>query len=199
MTEISDISDAAEILPGQIRDEPPPSPGEPVVEIRDLNVTFKTEDGPVYAVRGVDMDVRAGEVLGIVGESGSGKSVTMLAVLGLLPRTATVTGSVRYRGDELIGRRRKEMEAIRGEKIAMIFQDPLTALNPVHRVGHQISEAVRAHHRDISKTEALLARGGPARCRRHPAARGAREAVPARVLGWHATTGDDRDDDRERP
>src|SRR3954462_14329976 len=111
-------------LPGQLRDEAPPPPGETVLEIRDLNVTFKTEDGPVYAVRGLDLDLYAGEVLGVVGESGSGKSVTMLAVLGLLPRTATITGSVKYRGEELLGRKPKELQEIRGAKIAMIFQDP---------------------------------------------------------------------------
>src|SRR5262245_5971061 len=101
-----------EALPGQAATEPSPRAGEIVLEIRDLHVTFKTEDGPVYAVRGVDMDVRAGEVLGIVGESGSGKSVAMLAVLGLLPRTATITGSVKYRGQELIGLKPKQLKDI---------------------------------------------------------------------------------------
>src|SRR5438477_10576894 len=92
-----------EFLPGQLPDEAPAAPGESVLEIRDLNVTFSTEDGPVFAVRGLDLDLSAGEVLGIVGESGSGKSVTMLAVLGLLPRTAKLKGSVKFRGEELLG------------------------------------------------------------------------------------------------
>jgi oligopeptide/dipeptide ABC transporter ATP-binding protein len=131
-----------------------PVAGESVLEIRDLNVTFKTEDGPVYAVRGINLDVAAGEVLGIVGESGSGKSVTMLATLGLLPRTAKVTGSAKFRGEELIGRKPKELQHIRGARIAMIFQDPLTALNPVHRVGKQITEAIRAHRSDMNEHEA---------------------------------------------
>jgi oligopeptide/dipeptide ABC transporter ATP-binding protein len=126
-----------------------------ILQVRDLEVTFKTEDGPVYAVRGLDLDVRADEVLGIVGESGSGKSVTMLAMLGLLPRTATITGSAKFRGEELIGRTQKELQPIRGAKIAMIFQDPLTALNPVHRVGVQIIEAIKAHNPDITNREAL--------------------------------------------
>ena len=98
---MSDVT--IEALPGLVRTEPPPRAGEPVLQIRDLHVTFRTEDGPVSAVRGVDMEVRASEVLGIVGESGSGKSVTMLAVLGLLPRTATITGSAKFRGEELLG------------------------------------------------------------------------------------------------
>ncbi len=119
--------------------------GEPVLEIRDLHVTFPTEDGPVYAVRGNDLVVHAGEVLGVVGESGSGKSVTMLAVMGLLHRTARISGSATFRGTELIGLEASEARKYRGAKIAMIFQDPLTALNPVLRVGDQIAEAVQAH------------------------------------------------------
>ena len=136
-------------------DAPHWSRGEPVLQIRGLNVTFRTEDGPVYAVRGVDLDVAAGEVLGIVGESGSGKSVTMLALLGLLPRTATITGSAKFHGEELIGRKSRFLQTIRGAKIGMIFQDPLTALNPVHRVGRQITEAIRAHRGDMSEHEAM--------------------------------------------
>jgi oligopeptide/dipeptide ABC transporter ATP-binding protein len=142
-----------ESVADDVIDETPPAPGESVLEIRDLHVTFKTEDGLVYAVRGVDLDLTAGEVLGIVGESGSGKSVTMLAVLGLLPRTATITGSAKFRGEELIGRKPKELQQIRGAKISMIFQDPLTALNPVHKVGSQIVEAIQAHN-DLSGRDA---------------------------------------------
>jgi peptide/nickel transport system ATP-binding protein len=123
--------------------------GEPVLEVQDLHVTFSTEDGPVYAVRGNDLVVHAGEVLGVVGESGSGKSVTMLAVMGLLHKTSQITGSAKFRGTELIGLEPNEARKYRGAKIAMIFQDPLTALNPVLRVGDQIAEAVRAHQ-DLS-------------------------------------------------
>ena len=134
--------------------EAPPEHEGPVLEIQDLTVTFGTEEGPVQAVRGVDLYVNDHEVLGIVGESGSGKSVTMLAVMGLLPNTATITGSARFRGQELLGREAAPAAGrLRGGKMAMIFQDPLTALNPVHRVGDQISEAVEAHHPDWSGKE----------------------------------------------
>jgi oligopeptide/dipeptide ABC transporter ATP-binding protein len=136
-------------------DQRPTAGSEPLLQVRDLHVTFKTEDGPVYAVRGVDLDLLPAEVLGIVGESGSGKSVTMLAVLGLLPKTATVSGSVKFRGEELLGRKPKELMPIRGAKISMIFQDPLTALNPVQRVGKQITEAIQAHHPDTSDADAM--------------------------------------------
>ena len=117
----------------------------PLLEVRDLVVHFPTHDGTVRAVDGISYDLRAGETLGIVGESGSGKSVSSLAVMGLLPKTAQVTGSIRFRGEELIGRSEKELQPIRGAQIAMIFQDALASLNPVHRVGDQIVEAMRVH------------------------------------------------------
>ncbi|MBA2309132.1 MAG: ABC transporter ATP-binding protein [Pseudonocardiales bacterium] len=127
---------------------------EPVFEVEDLHVTFPTDDGLVTAVRGVSYRLRPGEVLGIVGESGSGKSVTSLAVMGLLPATARVTGSARYRGRELLGASDSELSSIRGKNVAMIFQDPMTSLNPVYSVGYQIAEAVRAHN-DVSKQAAM--------------------------------------------
>ncbi|MFC5267236.1 ABC transporter ATP-binding protein [Kribbella qitaiheensis] len=122
---------------------------EIVLEVKDLTVSFPTEDGLVRAVRGVSYDLRQGEVLGIVGESGSGKSVTSKAVMGLLPGSAKVGGSVRFRGQELIGAPEKELQAVRGGRIAMVFQDPMTSLNPVYPVGDQIAEAVLAHN-DVS-------------------------------------------------
>ncbi|MFM7890543.1 MAG: ABC transporter ATP-binding protein, partial [Actinomycetota bacterium] len=118
-----------------------------VLEIRDLTVTFTTPLGPLAAVRGVDLDVRAGEMLAVVGESGSGKSVSFLAAMGLLPKTATVTGSVLLDGRQLVGASSKELRAVRGQLMSMIFQDPLSALNPVHRVGDQIAEMLQAHQK----------------------------------------------------
>ncbi|MEY2467994.1 MAG: glutathione transport system ATP-binding protein [Actinomycetota bacterium] len=120
--------------------------GEPVLEVTDLVVTFPTDDGDVHAVGGLTFAVRENETLGIVGESGSGKSVTSMAILGLLPRTAKVTGSVKLHGRELIGLSEDEMRPLRGESMAMVFQDALTALNPVFTVGDQISEAISIHH-----------------------------------------------------
>jgi oligopeptide/dipeptide ABC transporter ATP-binding protein len=124
----------------------------PILELLDLKVEFSTDDGVVKAVDGVSFSVDAGETLGVVGESGSGKSVTSLAILGLLPKRAKVSGSVLFRGRDLLGLPEKELRPLRGDRIAMIFQDALTALNPVFTVGDQIGEVIRAH-RDISKDD----------------------------------------------
>jgi peptide/nickel transport system ATP-binding protein len=129
-----------------------------VLDVDGLTVSFPTDDGLVQAVRGVSYQLRRGEVLGIVGESGSGKSVTSMAVMGLLPGSARVTGSVRFDGQELLGAPDATLAKIRGRGIAMIFQDPMTSLNPVYTVGYQIAEAVRAHH-DVSKDAALKRAG----------------------------------------
>ncbi len=124
-----------------------------VLEIRDLHVTFDTPSGKLEAVRGIDLDVSAGELLGVVGESGSGKSVSFLATMGLLPVRAHVTGSVVLDGEQLIGASPKKMRSVRGRLLSMIFQDPLSALNPVHRIGDQISEMLRSHQ-SLSTREA---------------------------------------------
>ena len=116
-----------------------------VLSIKNLHVTFPTALGEVRAVRGIDIDVEASELMGVVGESGSGKSVTFLAAMGLLPSKARITGSVTIDGQELIGASSKVIRSVRGKSMSMIFQDPLSALNPVHRVGDQIVEMIQAH------------------------------------------------------
>lgn len=120
--------------------------GGPLLEIRGLDVRFRTSAGPVHAVDGIDLDVGAGEMVGVVGESGSGKSVTCRAVMGLLPRRTTeIRGSIRLGGDELVGLREKVYRRVRGERVAMIFQDPMTALDPLYSAGEQVAEALRFH------------------------------------------------------
>jgi oligopeptide/dipeptide ABC transporter ATP-binding protein len=116
-----------------------------LLEVRDLSVTFPSDDGPVHAVSNLSFDLYDHETLGIVGESGSGKSVTSMSILGLLPAAANVTGSVKLRGRELVGLSDKSMQPVRGKSIAMVFQDALTALNPVYTVGSQIAEAINVH------------------------------------------------------
>jgi oligopeptide/dipeptide ABC transporter ATP-binding protein len=127
---------------------------DPVLRIRDLRVTFSTPMGALTAVRGIDLDVTAGEMVAVVGESGSGKSVSFLAAMGLLPKSAKVEGSVMLAGQELIGASSRQMRSVRGHTLSMIFQDPLSALNPVHRIGDQIAEMLRAHQ-ELSKKAAL--------------------------------------------
>ncbi|MEV0712266.1 ABC transporter ATP-binding protein [Nocardia aurea] len=117
----------------------------PLLEVSDLRVSFPSEEGRIDAVRGVNYTVADGEVLAIVGESGSGKSVSSLAIIGLLPEQARINGSIRLRGRELLGLGDRQMSALRGSSISMVFQDPLSALTPVYRVGEQIAEALLAH------------------------------------------------------
>lgn len=126
----------------------------PLFEVRDLRVSFGRNGAFAEAVRGISLHVDHGEVLGIVGESGSGKSVGMLAALGLQPAGARVTGSVRFKGRELVGLPRSALRELRGSRIAMIFQDPLSSLNPVMTVGDQIAEAVRLHNAGMSRKAA---------------------------------------------
>lgn len=120
--------------------------GDAILEVDALSVTFPSDDGSLPAVREVSYELRRGEALGIVGESGSGKSVTSMAIMGLLPKNARVDGSVQLMGEEILGLPDKAISEVRGKKIAMIFQDPLTSLNPVYTIGFQISEAVLAHN-----------------------------------------------------
>jgi peptide/nickel transport system ATP-binding protein/oligopeptide transport system ATP-binding protein len=125
-----------------------------ILKVDDLRVSFATEDGVVQAVGGVSFELQAGEVLAIVGESGSGKSVTAQTITGLTRApNARISGSVSYRGRELNGLDDDGLRGVRGEQIAMVFQDPMSSLNPVYRVGDQVAEMILAH-RDVSKREA---------------------------------------------
>jgi peptide/nickel transport system ATP-binding protein len=126
---------------------------EPLLQVSNLTVTFGSEAGSVQAVRGVSYSVRPGESLAIVGESGSGKSVSSLAVMGLLPSTAAVTGTIKFKGQDLLTLNDRKLSKIRGSGISMVFQDPLSALTPVYTIGYQIAEALRIHQ-DVSKSEA---------------------------------------------
>ena len=127
---------------------------DPILSIRDLTVEFKTEDGIVRAVTDVSYDLMPGEVLGIVGESGSGKSVSMLSILGLSPQGRIPKGEAVYKGDDLLKMSQKQLRDIRGGDMAMIFQDPMTSLNPVLTVGNQIIEALLVHNDGMKDDEA---------------------------------------------
>jgi oligopeptide transport system ATP-binding protein len=125
----------------------------PLLAISDLSVSYATEYGEVTAVRAASLDVLRGECLGVVGESGSGKTQLLLATLGLLADSARARGSIRFNGQELLHRPARELDRVRGRHIAMVFQDPMTALNPYLRIGIQITEGLQAHQ-DISRGEA---------------------------------------------
>jgi oligopeptide transport system ATP-binding protein len=143
---------------------------QPLLAVEDLHVHFRTDDGLVRAVNGVSFDVAAGQTLGIVGESGSGKSVTNLAILGLIPRPPGVLagGRALYRGEDLLPMSTRQLSQIRGRKIAMIFQDPMTALNPFLTVGDQLTEVTRLHLHH-----------SPAEARRHAIDMLAKVGIPA--------------------
>jgi oligopeptide/dipeptide ABC transporter ATP-binding protein len=136
---------------------PKAAPGhqQPLLEVKDLKTYFNTDTGLFRAVDGVSFSVNAGETLAIVGESGCGKSVTALSLMRLVPEPPgrTVGGAIRFAGEDLIGKPRHAIEDIRGSQISMIFQEPMTSLNPVARVGHQIAEGLRRHRR-LSAAEA---------------------------------------------
>jgi len=129
--------------------------GGPLLAVENLRVGFATEDGRLQAVDGVNFTLEPGEVLAIVGESGSGKSVTAQTIIGLTRSpNAHIEGSVRLNGDELTSQSEKELQKVRGSQIAMIFQDPMTSMNPVYTVGKQIVEAIRAHDGGVKKRDA---------------------------------------------
>jgi len=127
--------------------------GDPVLAIRGLDVRFSTPDGEVRAVKGVDIGVARGETVAIVGESGSGKSQTMMAVMGLLAGNGRAAGSARYAGRELIGLPAAELNRVRGVKISMIFQEPMTSLDPLYAIGRQVAEPI-VHHQGIGHRQA---------------------------------------------
>ena len=166
---------------------------EPLLEVKDLKVHFPTDDGLVKAVDGVSYSLQAGETLGIVGESGSGKSVSSLTVMGLItPKQANITGEVFFQGQDLLKIPKDEMRTIRGEKISMIFQDPMTSLHPFYKVGYQIAEAILEHQDDLQE-RGVRPGGRDARPGEHPSPEGSRQPVSARVLGRDASARDDRD------
>jgi peptide/nickel transport system ATP-binding protein len=126
---------------------------EPLLEVADLSVHFETDDGGVHAVDRMSFTLAEGEVLGIVGESGCGKSVTAMSITRLLPPTATVSGSVRFDGDDLLSLSPAKLRRIRGRRISYVFQEPMTSLNPAYTVGRQIGEVLR-RHLDLSRRDA---------------------------------------------
>jgi peptide/nickel transport system ATP-binding protein len=128
-----------------------PSRQGPLLEVTDLTVSIPTESGTIEAVRGISLAIEPGETIGIVGESGSGKTMLALSLLGLLPRAAQTAGSIRLDGDELLGASQAQWRRVRGDRIAMVFQDPMTALNPMYTVGWQVAECVRLHRRADKK------------------------------------------------
>ena len=117
----------------------------PLIEVENLGVRLNTSRGPAQAVRGVSFALQRGETLGLVGESGCGKSVTALSLMGLLPESAGVIGSIKLDGRELAGLPDADYCRLRGNRISMIFQEPMTALNPMHTIGHQVAEPLRRH------------------------------------------------------
>ena len=128
---------------------------EPVLSIRNLAVEFKTDDGIVHAVDDISYDVFAGETLGIVGESGSGKSVSTMSILGLIPQPPgrITSGTAMFKGRDLLKLKRRELQQVRGDEVAMVFQDPMTSLNPVLSVGFQLGEAITTHYPKIRDEE----------------------------------------------
>ncbi len=135
-----------------------PDTASPLLEVRDLRVTLATAAGPRLALRGLDFGVERGRTLGLIGESGCGKSLTALALMGLLPDGATVAGSMRLEGTELVGLPERDWCRLRGNRVAMVFQEPMTALNPLHTIGTQIAEPLRLHRglgRAAARAEAL--------------------------------------------
>ncbi|WP_019415776.1 ABC transporter ATP-binding protein [Paenisporosarcina sp. TG20] len=128
---------------------------ENLLEVIDLKVTFPTSKGRIRAIDGVNFKVKKGEILGIVGESGSGKSISSLSIMGLISDQGQVEGKILFNDENLLNKTEVEMRKIRGDKISMIFQDPMSSLNPVFTIGNQISEAILLHNKGVTKKEAV--------------------------------------------
>jgi ABC-type dipeptide/oligopeptide/nickel transport system ATPase component len=165
-----------------------------LLEVENLVTAFDTEAGRLRAVDGVSFQVRRGHTLGIVGESGCGKSVTALSIIRLLPQPMgqVLGGRIIFEGRDLLQTSEEDIHAIRGARIGMIFQEPMTALNPVHRIGKQLSEGIPAASGCHATDGAREVRGHP-RQGRHPLTGDTRRRVSASTLRRHATTGHDRD------
>ena len=172
----------------------PDSSTSPVLSVAGLTVSVRSEDGEREVVSDLSFDLRAGETLCIAGESGSGKSMTALAIMGLLPKPAAriTTGSIRLAGQDLAALGESRMRSIRGNRIAMIFQEPMTSLNPVLTIGRQLIEAIEAHV-PISRAEARRRAVEALRAVRIPDADGRLTAISSRTLRGHAPTRHDRD------
>ena len=159
----------------------------PVLDVRHLSVSIPTEDGTVHALQDVSFSVEAGELFGIAGESGSGKSVLTQAIVGLLPN-AIISGEVLFEGRDLLALPRRDLQSLRGSRIGMIFQDPLSSLHPYYTIGSQITETIHAHHKvdkEVARRRAveMLGRVGiaaPGRTLRPVSAPVFRRHAPAR-------------------
>ena len=184
----------------QRREPAPEARGAALLEVQDLETQFHVSDRTYRAVGGVTFHVKAGECLGIIGESGSGKSVTALSVMGLVasPPGIITGGSARYDGEELIGAPYAKLRSMRGRNIAYVFQDPLTTLHPLYRVGDQLIEAIRAH-RHVSAGEGRTKAIELLKAVRIPNAGGTDLQLPARVVGRDAAKGGHRHGARQRP
>ena len=171
-----------------------------LLEVDDLRTHFFTREGVVRAVDGVSFSVEKGKTLGIVGESGCGKSVTALSIMGLIPKPPAqiVSGSVMYEGRDLTKLSERQLEDVRGREIAMIFQDPMTSLNPTLTIGTQITETIRRHY-DVSQKQADKKAVELLEKVRIPRAAERLERLPAPLLGRHAPARDDRDRALLRP
>ena len=164
----------------------------PLLDVKNLYVRFKTPDGTVTAVNDLNFTLNAGSTLGIVGESGSGKSQTAFALMGLLATNGTVEGSAIFEGKELVNLPKAELNKIRAEQISMIFQDPMTSLNPYMKIGEQLMEVLQLH-KGYDKQTAFAESVKMLDAVKMPEAKKTHGHVSTRVFRWYASTGDDCD------